>query len=250
RCAMLARMGAIAASYDLFAWGESALQFDSKLHRHSMAHTMQTLNGIRILDYLLSLPKADKNRVGITGGSGGGSQTMLIAAIDDRVTVSIPVVMTSSHFMGGCPCESGKPVHLCGNGTNNAEIAAMFAPRPQLIASDGKDWSSSVPYLELPFIRKIYGFYEKKDLVQNVHFQEEGHDYGTSKRNAVYEFMAQYLQLDINVAKDKAGNIDESTVTIEPFEDLYIFGKDGENLPKNAVRSMDELERIFEGAQK
>src|SRR5690606_24687268 len=92
RCAMLARMGAIAVNYDLFAWGESELQFESTNHRRSLAMVVQALNSTRILDYLLSLKEADPERAAITGGSGGGSQTMLITALDDRIKVSAPVV--------------------------------------------------------------------------------------------------------------------------------------------------------------
>ncbi len=250
RCAMHARMGAISVSYDLFAWGESLLQFEGKDHRNSIAHTMQTLNAIRILDYLCTLKNADKTRVGITGGSGGGSQTMLVAAIDKRVTVSIPTVMLSSHFMGGCPCESGMPIHLCGGMTNNVEIAAMFAPRPQLILSDGKDWTSDVPTVEFPFLQKVYGYYGKPDMVQNAHFADEGHDYGRSKREASYRFLAQHLGLNLAAAMDKNGKIDESKVTIEKQPDMLVFGSKGERLPQNAIKGIDKLYEAFDAAKK
>ena len=95
--------------------------------------TIQVLNSTRILDYLISLPEANAELVAITGASGGGSHTMLMTALDDRIKVSVPVVMLSCYFYGGCPCESGLPIHLCGKGTNNAEIAAMAAPRPQMV---------------------------------------------------------------------------------------------------------------------
>ncbi|MBO5663820.1 MAG: hypothetical protein J6R95_03435, partial [Bacteroidales bacterium] len=75
RCAMQAKMGCIAVSYDLFSWDEQLLQFEPRAHRTAMAHTIQSLNAIRLLDYLCSLREADTTRVGITGGSGGGSQT-------------------------------------------------------------------------------------------------------------------------------------------------------------------------------
>lgn len=250
RCAMQARMGAISVSYDLFAWGESLLQFDSKSHRRSIAHTIQTLNAIRWIDYLTSLKNADPEKVAITGGSGGGSQTMLVTAIDDRIKVSIPVVMTSSYFSGGCPCESGMPVHLCCGGTNNAEMAAMCAPRPMLIISDGKDWTSAVPKLEFPFIRRTYGFYNKEDLVENAHFGEEGHDYGPSKRMASYAFLAKHLGLNASNAQDKNGVFDESKVTVENKEALYVFGPNGEDLPVNAVIELKTLKLVLEEAKK
>jgi hypothetical protein len=248
RCAMQAKMGAMAFSYDLFAWGESLLQFKEEDHRKALAQTVQVLNAIRILDYLLGLKDADPGRVAITGGSGGGSQTMLVTAIDDRIKLSVPVVMLSSYHSGGCPCESGMGVHLCGGGTNNVEIAGMAAPRPQLVVSDGKDWSQHVPETEFPYLEKIYNFYGKADVVKNAHFVDEGHDYGLSKRKAMYDFIARNFDLNINACKDKSGNIDESKVTIEKFPAMYVFGEKGERLPANAVKSFEELEKVFKNA--
>ncbi|SHE74162.1 alpha/beta hydrolase family protein [Dysgonomonas macrotermitis] len=245
RCAMQARMGIISASWDIFAWGESLLQFDGTLHRLSAANTIQTLNTLRVLDYLLSLKEADHTRVGITGGSGGGSMTMMIAAIDDRITLSIPVVMLSSYFVGGCPCESGMPAHLCGNRTNNAEIAAMFAPKPQLVLSDGKDWTNVVPELEYPFLKRTYAFYNAENNIENEHFPTEGHDYGLSKRKAMYRFVAKHFNLDLNKILDKYGEFDESKVTVEKESQMYVFGDKGEKLPVNAIKGKDALLKVL-----
>jgi sugar phosphate isomerase/epimerase len=237
RCATIARMGAMAISYDLFGWGESLLQFKTEDHRRSLAMTVQALSSLRILDYMLSLKEADTSRVAISGGSGGGSQTMLITALDDRIKISAPVVMLSSYHSGGCPCESGMPVHLCGGGTNNPEIAAMAAPRPQLVVSDGKDWTAHVPQTEFPYLQKMYGFYNSQSLVKNVHLPDEGHDFGISKRKPLYEFLAEHFKLN--------GNIDESKVTIEDESALYAFGKNGEKLPANAIKGFENLQKLF-----
>lgn len=245
RCAIMAKMGAIVVSYDLFAWGESLLQFPSETHRNSIASTVQVLSGIRLLDYLVTIKNADASRIGVTGGSGGGSQTMFLAALDDRITVSAPVVMVSSHFSGGCPCESGRGIHLCGNGTNNAEISAMMAPKPQLIVSDGKDWTHAVPELEFPFIQRTYALYGKKELVGNAHFPQEGHDFGVSKRMALYPLMAKYLGLDLKKVQNEKGEIDESTCVIEPYEKMYVFGDKGEKFPKNALKDINKLYEMF-----
>ncbi|WP_435138341.1 acetylxylan esterase [Formosa sp. A9] len=245
RCAMLAKMGAIVVNYDLFAWDESQLQFDSKYHRNSIASTVQVLTGMRLLDYVSTLKQADMSRVGVTGGSGGGSQTVFLAALDDRITVSVPVVMVSSYHSGGCACESGRGIHLCGNGTNNVEIAALAAPKPQLLISDGGDWTKNTPEVEFPFVERIYGFYGKKEVVKNVHLPEEGHNYKVSKRQAMYPFMAEYLDLRLDNITNKNGEIDESTCTIEPYENLFVFGNNPENLPKNALKNIDDLYKLF-----
>jgi dienelactone hydrolase len=245
RCAMIARMGAIAVSYDLFAWGESLLQFKSEDHRRSLAQTIQTLGGIRILDYVMSLKETDQSRVGISGGSGGGSHTVLMAAMDDRIKLSVPVVSLSSSFYGGCPCESGMPIHLCGGGTNNVEIAAMAAPNPQLVVSDGKDWTVSVPDHDMPFLKKIYGYYDRPDLVQNIHLPQEGHDFGPSKRKALYDFLIDQFKLNAAAVKDKSGQYDESKCTIEKESAMYVFGDKGERLPSNAIKGFESLEKVF-----
>lgn len=249
RCASFAKMGAIAVSYDLFGWGESLLQFQSDDHRKSLSMTIQTLGGIRILDYILSLKYADASRVGITGGSGGGSHTVLMTALDDRIRVSAPVVSLSSYFYGGCPCESGMPVHACAGGTNNVEMAAMAAPRPQLVISDGKDWTDRMPEHDFPYLKRMYGYYGHPERVENVHLPTEGHDYGISKRTPVYYFFAKHLDLNIKAITDKSGNIDESFVTFEEPAALYTFGEKGEKLPAHAIKGFGDLEKLFNSIQ-
>jgi len=249
RCAAFARMGAMAFSYDLFAWGESQLQFKLEDHRRSLAMAIQALGAIRILDYLLSLKDADTSRVAITGGSGGGSHTVLMTAIDDRIKVSAPVVSLSSYFYGGCPCESGMPIHSCGGRTDNVEIAAMAAPRPQLVVSDGGDWTDMMPEHDFPYLQKMYSWYGKKDFVENVHLPLEKHDFGINKRIAVYRFMAKHLRLNLNAVQNNSGQIDESKITIEPEQALYVFGDKGERLPPHAIKGFENLEQLWNRLQ-
>jgi len=208
RLATLARMGAICVSYDLWGWGESADEVGAEAHRTAEAHVMQALNGIRILDFMMKRKDVDRTRVGVNGGSGGGSQAVLLSVIDDRYTASCPVVSMSSWFDGGCPCESGMPIQLSGGGTCNAELAAMFAPRPMMVVSDGGDWTSTTPTLEYPYLQRIYSFYGKTENVGNIHLPSERHDFGPNKRNAVYKFFIDTFGLD-------SSKLDESKVTIE-----------------------------------
>ena len=218
RLATLARMGAICVDYDLWGWGESEDEVGAKAHQTAEAHQMQALNGIRILDWMINRKDVDKTRVGVNGGSGGGTQTVLLTALDDRYTAANPVVSLSSWFDGGCPCESGMPIQLAGGGTCNAEIAAMFAPKPMMLVSDGGDWTSTTPELEYPYLQRIYGFYGKKENISNVHLPNERHDFGPNKRNAVYDFFIKTFRLD-------ASKLDESKVTIEKEEQLKFGNK-------------------------
>ena len=214
RLGTLARMGAICVDYDLIGWGESEKQVGKEAHHNSQAHTDQILNGLLILDYMLANRKdIDTTKIGVNGGSGGGSQTVLLSVLDDRFTASAPIVSLASHFDGGCPCESGKPIQLAGGGTCNAELAAFFAPKPLLVVSDGGDWTASVPTLEYPFLQNVYGFYGAEDKVTNVHLPTERHDFGPNKRNPVYEFFGEVFGLD-------RSKIDESKITIVPEEVL------------------------------
>lgn len=245
RCAMIAKMGAMAFSYDLFAWGESGLQFKYEDHRRSLAQTVQTLGGIRILDYFTALKEVDTNRIGISGGSGAGSHSILMTALDNRIKLSAPVVAMSSYFYGGCPCESGMPIHFCAGGTNNVELAAMAAPKPQLIVSDGGDWTAETPLHDFPYLQKMYGYYGVTNKVENVHLPTEKHDFGVNKRIALYDFLIKNFQLDAAKVKDKAGKYDESKVTIEPEKALYVFGDKGEKLPKNAIIGFENLKKLF-----
>lgn len=245
RCAALAKMGAMAFSYDLFAWGESLLQFKPEDHRRSLSMTIQALGSIRILDYLLAQKDADTSRVAMTGGSGAGSHTVLMTALDDRIKFSAPVVSLSSYFYGGCPCESGMDIHSCGGRTDNVELAAMAAPRPQLIVSDGGDWTDRMPEHDFLYLQKMYSWYGKQDNVSNVHLPDEKHDFGINKRIAVYNFMAKYLNLNLKAVQDAEGKIDESKITIEPEKSLYVFGDNGEKLPSNAIHGFENLERVF-----
>lgn len=243
RAAMLARAGAVVLTFDMIGHGDSR----HSDHKIPKALKLQTINSIRALDFLLEQPGIDRNRVAVTGESGGGTQTFLLAALDDRVKVTTPCVMVSSYFFGGCVCESGMPVHRKGAyQTTNAEIAALTAPRPMLLISDGKDWTQHNPRYEYPFMQKIYALYGKKELVGNVHLPDEGHDFGPSKRKAMYEFMAKHIGIDLDKLKGKDGQIDESTVRVLPEEELLVFN-DRFPRPEGYVLGNDAVNRLLDG---
>ncbi|MBR6190249.1 MAG: hypothetical protein IKQ59_15080 [Prevotella sp.] len=212
RLATLARMGAICVDFDLYGYSQSAAEVGD--HHTARAHIFQAACGLKLLDWMLkNRTDIDTTRVAANGGSGGGTHTVLLALLDNRITASAPVVHVASHFDGGCPCESGMPVQLAGGGTCEAELAAIIAPKPLLLVSDGGDWTHTNPELEYPFIQRIFGFYDAKANVRNVHLPDERHDFGPNKRQAVYEFFADVFGLDREM-------IDESKVTIESPETM------------------------------
>ncbi|HSV13170.1 MAG TPA: acetylxylan esterase [Tepidisphaeraceae bacterium] len=233
QCAAMARMGAVVMSISMVGYNDCKQYCGEHTKEHPpgpAVASLQLLNTIRAVDFLTTLPEVDAHNINITGESGGGTQTFMLAAVDPRVKTSIPVVMVSATHTG-CRCEQG-PAGLVPDMTNHAEIAAMHAPLPQLIVSDGKDWTKNVPMVEFPYIKKVYETMGAPELLENVHLASEGHDYGPSKRNAAYAFF---------VKRGILHGAANETITPDSDEALSVFNEKTP-MPETALKTPAAIE--------
>src|SRR5271165_2684882 len=131
---MLARLGCVVFHYDMVGNSDSMQikhregfkDVDAQLRLQTFMN-LQTWNSVRIVDFLHTLPDVDPGRIGVTGASGGGTQTFMLCAIDDRPAAAFPAVMVGTAMQGGCICENASYLRIDGN---NVQLAACFAPRP------------------------------------------------------------------------------------------------------------------------
>ena len=236
RAISLARQGYVVFAYDMVGWN------DTMQTPHGFAGPREELwvfgslglqlwNSIRVADYLVSLPDVDSSRLGVTGASGGGTQAFLLAAVDDRIGYSAPVNMVSFEMQGGSRCENAPLLRI---DTNNVEIAAAFAPKPQLLVSATGDWTVNVPTREFPAVQRIYALLDAKSNVEWRQF-DSPHNYHQDSREAVYRFFGKHILAD----PESAHFTERSSRPDQLSELLYLWGRP---LPEGAV-SHEELVR-------
>jgi dienelactone hydrolase len=228
RCITLARQGYVVFTYDMVGYNDSR-QVDHRLLDPRLAQWgigslgLHLWNSIRSVDFLESLPDVDRTRLACTGASGGGTQTFLLTAVDDRIKVSAPVNMISHYMQGGDVCENAPNLRL---DTSNMEIGALMAPRPMLMVSAAGDWTRDTPRIEFPAIESVYGLLGAKDNVATVQFVAD-HNYNRDSREAVYGFFARWV-----LGRAEASPVREPEYTAEQPADLLVFH--GRSLPEGA----------------
>ena len=184
---------------------------------------MQTWNSVRVIDFLQSLPDVDANRIGCTGESGGGTQTMVLTAVDDRIKASAPAVMVSAIMQGGCLCENGPNLR---QDTFNVEVSAAAAPRPQLLIAATGDWTRFTLTHEFAAVRSVYRLFDAADKVEAMR-QDAAHNYNQTSREAAYAFFGKTLLGDSD-----ASHFKEKPFTVEPKDGLLVWA--GIEKPANA----------------
>ena len=245
RCINFAKQGYVIFSYDMVGRVDSGEQIDHAYGGEREAlwglslMGLQLWNAIRAVDFLESLPDVDADRIGCTGASGGGTQTFMLTAIDDRIKVSAPVNMISAHMQGGCLCENAPNLRL---DISNIEIGALMAPKPLLLVSATGDWTKDTPKVEYPAIRSIYAHFDAEDKVHQVQIDAD-HNYNKDSREAVYGWFAKWFLGEEDAAKFK-----EVPFEVERDEALLVFHNrelpehtlDADGLTRSRIESAEE----------
>jgi len=218
RNVQLARMGCVVFHYDMIGYADSQQISQALAHGFSKQRPdmndddrwgffspqaearlqnimgLQTWNSIRSLDFLLTLSDVDPNRLAITGASGGGTQSFMMGAIDNRLSACFPAVMVSTAMQGGCTCENASGLRIP---LGNVEIAALMAPKP-LGMTGAEDWTVEMSNKGFPELKRLYEMYEHPDLVSLTQLNHFGHNYNYVSRSAMYHFMDKHLNLNLD----------------------------------------------------
>jgi dienelactone hydrolase len=225
----LAKLGFVVFAYDMVGYTDT-VQTPHSFQSAEFAQWsfsplgLQLWNSIRALDFLAALPGVNSTRIGMTGASGGATQTFLLTGVDDRIQYAAPVNMVSGIMQGGDVCENAPGLRF---DTSNVEFAAMFAPKPLLIVSATGDWTRNVPREEFPAIQSVYKLYGKGDEVEATQI-EAPHNFNRASREAVYRFLADRV-----LHREDASQIVEAPVQGHMLQEL--MATTGEPLPGNAL---------------
>ncbi len=208
RCIGLAKLGFVVLAVDAFGAGERAVgkalgEYHGEMTGATLLPTGLTLPGIQVYenmraaDFLQSRPEVDGTRLGITGASGGGNQSMYAGAFDERFGVVVPTcsVGTYRSYLGAacCVCEL---VPAAMTYTEEWALLALVAPRALMVISASRDafqFSVGQAQLSVAKAQHVFRLHDKAHFISHPLF-ESGHDYGKAMREAMYGWMTLHLK--------------------------------------------------------
>jgi len=236
--ANLALKGFVALAFDPVGQGERQQAYDPRLghsliggptEQHFLNGAQAVLlgqsvaryfiwDGMRAIDYLVSRPEVDSERIGASGCSGGGTQTTYIAALDPRVKAAAPACYINSFrtlYQGPVgDSEQSLPGFLAA-GLDQTDYVELFAPKPWLILSTEQDFFTPAGARQVyEEAKRWYELYGAEDRIKWVVGPGE---HGTPRpvREAMYEWMIRWLQ-------DGKGEAREQAVSPLPDHDLLV----------------------------
>ena len=207
----LARQGFVVLIIDPIGQGERLqyLKEDSKsrypigVGEHIQMGNQQTLvgellgswfawDGIRALDYLLSRPEVDARHIGVTGNSGGGTQTTWLCGLESRWTMAAPACFVTSlrrNLENELPADTEQcPPRALALGLDHADFLAALAPKPTLIVAQEKDYFDARGAQSAHWrLQKLYQQLGQADMTQ-LHLGPDYHGYSQGNREAMARF--------------------------------------------------------------
>ena len=218
RCVQLARMGCVVFIYDMIGYADSVQLSYELAHRFAKQRPefesreswglfstqaelrlqsimgLQSWNSIRVLDFLSGLSDVDPQRIAVTGGSGGGTQTILLCAVDPRPLVAFPQGMVSTSMQGGCTCENCSLLRI---GTGNVELCALFAPKPQGMTT-ANDWTKEMMTKGFPELKQLYTMLGVADHIMCKPLNHFPHNYNYVTRHLMYDLFNKHLKFGLD----------------------------------------------------
>ena len=206
RCLGLVKLGFFVLAVDAFSAGErhptiARGTYHGALLGGALWPVGQTLLGMQVydnrraVDYLISRPEVDGDRLGVTGASGGGNQTMYAGALDERFKAVVPVCSVGNYqaylHAACCVCEV-LPGAL--RFTEEGDVLGLVAPRALMVISATKDafqFSVGEAKKSLERARAIFKLYGKEEKVAHAIF-ESPHAYNQAMREAMYGWMTKH----------------------------------------------------------
>lgn len=261
RCAQLARMGCVVFIFDMLGYEDSTQISYQLAHRYAKTRDdfegadswglysaqaelrlqsimgIQTWNSIRCLDFLQQLPDVDPQRLAVTGGSGGGTQTILLCAIDKRPIAAFPNGMVSTSMQGGCTCENCSLLRI-GNG--NVELAALFAPRPQAMTA-ANDWTKEMMSKGYPELQKVYEMFGVKDNVYCRPMLHFPHNYNYVTRQTMYAWFNKHMKLGLTEPIEETDYLPLTKAEVRVWDDKHPKPEGGDAYERKLTRQLADI---------
>jgi hypothetical protein len=208
RCIGAAKLGYFVLAVDAFGAGERGVgKALGEYHGEMTGATLlpvglplsglQVYENMRAVDYLRTRPEVDGERIGITGASGGGNQTMYAGAWDDRLAAAVPVCSVGNYgaYLGGacCMCEV---VPGALRFTDEWGVLALTAPRGLMVVSatrDAPQFSVAEAKKSIAGAEPVFRLFDRAQNLRHAVF-ESGHDYSRAMREAMYGWMTLHLK--------------------------------------------------------
>jgi dienelactone hydrolase len=233
----LARLGYVCFIIDPVGQGERfqyltpgslKSRYSPGVNEHIQAGNQQTLvgeflgawfawDGIRALDYLLTRPEVDPGQIGVTGNSGGGTQTTWLCGLDPRFTMAAPACFVTTFRRNAeneLPADTEQcPPGVLREGLDHSDFLAAMAPRPVVIIAQEKDFFDVRGSIEAyDRLKALYTLLGKPENIQ-LHIGSDYHGYSKGNRDAMYRFFNGVT--GISTAKE------EPVLTLEKDETLW-----------------------------